>query len=129
MPRNKRTAAIFLCILSAVIICAACSAKDSSDLPCGIYRPEKAENTFSAALTINEDKTFLFVLSPLSSYLPIGTYEITDSSLILTADDNIYVFKIKNSSLVFDAENSSPIPQYDKFDSVKNGDLFVLEKK
>lgn len=65
------------------------------------------------------DGTFQFIYSGLSSYIAMGTYEMTETELILTTDDsmtgddqkNIYVFRKKGDSFVFDADRSSEIPK------------------
>lgn len=57
---------------------------------------------------------FQFTLSAFSSYWPHGTYDLTDGTLTLRTDDgkNVYVFHARGSDFVFDAAQSSPIPQY-----------------
>ena len=59
-------------------------------------------------------KQFQFTYSVFSSYLPYGTYDLMDGTLTLRTDDgdNVYVFKAQENGLVFDAAQSSPIPQY-----------------
>lgn len=57
---------------------------------------------------------FQFTLSAFSSYWPHGTYELTDGTLTMRTDDgkNVYVFHAQGKDFVFDAAQSSPIPQY-----------------
>lgn len=59
-------------------------------------------------------KQFQFTYSAFSSYLPYGTYDLTDSTLTLRTDDgkNVYVFKVQKNGFAFDAAQSSSIPQY-----------------
>lgn len=59
-------------------------------------------------------KQFQFSYSAFSSYLPYGTYDLTDGTLTLRTDDgkNVYVFKAQGNDFVFDAAQSSSIPQY-----------------
>lgn len=59
-------------------------------------------------------KQFQFTYSAFSSYVPVGTYELTDGTLTLRTDDgkNVYVFKAQGNDFVFDAAQSSSIPQY-----------------
>lgn len=59
-------------------------------------------------------KQFQFTYSAFSSYLPYGTYDLTDGTLTLRTDDgkNVYVFKAQGNDFVFDAAQSSSIPQY-----------------
>lgn len=61
-----------------------------------------------------EDRSFRFTYSALSSYLPIGKYEITDKELILNTDDGLYsyYFYVDDGGYIFNAEKSSHIPAY-----------------
>lgn len=61
-----------------------------------------------------EDCSFRFTYSVLSSYLPIGRYELTDKELILSTDDGLYryYFDAGNGGYIFNAEKSSSIPVY-----------------
>lgn len=60
------------------------------------------------------DHTFTFVYSLFSSYIAYGTYELTDTTLTLRTKDGlyVYVFQVDGTTLIFDAANSSSIPQY-----------------
>lgn len=57
---------------------------------------------------------FQFSYSAYSSYLPYGTYDLTDGTLTLRTNDgkNVYVFHARENGFVFDAAESSKIPQY-----------------
>lgn len=57
---------------------------------------------------------FQFSYSAYSSYLPYGTYDLTDGTLTLRTNDgkNVYVFHAQENGFVFDAAQSSKIPQY-----------------
>ena len=61
-----------------------------------------------------QGKSFVFMYSGYSSYLPFGTYEVVDDDLILRTEDQTYtyVFKIVKKGLIFDASRSSKIPSY-----------------
>ncbi len=62
-----------------------------------------------------EDKTFTFTWSMFSSYYACGTYELTESTLVLRTEDgqNTYTFDVADEdSFVFRADKSSPIPEY-----------------
>ena len=62
-----------------------------------------------------KDNRFQFYWSALSSYIAIGTYELTDDKLILTTDDdykNVYVFEKTAEGYAFAAEESAKLPQY-----------------
>lgn len=82
------------------------------------------------------DGTFQFIYSGYSSYVAVGSYEYYDDTLVCRTDDgsNTYVFRVKNSkSLIFDASNSSKIPEYrysedsdEKQSPVPDGARFTL---
>lgn len=87
----------------------------------------------------SEDRSFSFTFSALSSYWPIGEYEITDGKLIATTDDglNHYVFDIiSESKISFNEAESSELPTYriqgnsgDSYKSekpIKDGAIFEL---
>lgn len=85
----------------------------------------------------SEDSSFSFTFSALSSYWPIGEYEITDGKLIATTDDglNHYVFDIiSESKISFNEAESSVLPSYrilhgDSCESekpIKDGAIFEL---
>lgn len=71
----------------------------------------------SPSLVLNTDeKTATFCFSAFSSYIGYGTYEIKDNRLILTSNDGFkrtYVFEIKDNCMIFKADESSKIPEYD----------------
>lgn len=57
---------------------------------------------------------FQFTFSAFSSYWPHGTYDLTEGRLTLRTDDGekVYVFHQSEDGFVFDAAESSKIPQY-----------------
>ena len=61
-----------------------------------------------------DDNTFSFTYSLLSSYLCSGTYERNDKELILKTGDGVneYRFERDGECYIFDAKNSSEIPDY-----------------
>jgi hypothetical protein len=54
-------------------------------------------------VSLYEDQTFQFVISPVSSYLGYGKYEVKDGHLILSTDDGMYtyVFEMREDKLVY----------------------------
>ena len=82
-------------------------------------------------------KQFTFWVSPLSSALPhSGEYVIAEDELRLMASGtSVFVFKIKDDTLVFDAAKSSDVPRYQYFPegissfyySVPDGAVFEYE--
>ena len=79
-----------------------------------IYSDSENELTQPRIILFEQDHSFQFLYSLLSSYLNWGYYEIKDDNLILRTDDGkyIYSFKIEESGLIFDAENSTELPEY-----------------
>jgi hypothetical protein len=69
---------------------------------------EDTEEILLPHVTITDDE-ILFSYNLLSSYLPLGTYQIDDDILTMTTDDNkyIYVFQIDGDNLIFQRNKSS----------------------
>ncbi len=72
-----------------------------------------------------DTERFELMLSPLSSYLPTGTYTITEDKLTLDCEGNekMYVFTFTSkdaNSLKFVASESSEIPKYKYSEKDKN---------
>lgn len=61
-----------------------------------------------------KEQRFQFTYSALSSYIAVGTYELTDSELTLKTDDgnNTYVFTIAGNTFIFNSKKSTAIPKY-----------------
>jgi hypothetical protein len=76
------------------------------------------------------DEKFTFSYDMLSSYLPVGNYEINEDRLILITDDNKYkyVFKIADRSLFFIESESSDVKLIDTRlgIQIENNSEFVL---
>ena len=69
----------------------------------------------TASLSLNtETKEFTFSYSLLSSYYVAGTYEKTNTGILLKTNDgkNHYSFTESENAYIFDADNSSPLPEY-----------------
>lgn len=94
----------------------------------------KAENDASPlemnpVITLYNNGQANFFYSPLSSLIIYGGYEIRDGYLIITEDIDSgtleYYFKYDGAKLVFDAEKSAPIPDYNKIGTpVPDGAIF-----
>lgn len=65
----------------------------------------------TAAIRLQPENEFCMMLSPLSSYLGVGTYQIQDGRLIATTGDREfqYVFQIEGENLTFDKQQSSEL--------------------
>ena len=89
-----------------------------------IFQPETVEyfcqdspDIFTPRVRLDlEEKRFSFSISALSSQMPpSGTYEMTDTALILTANNEskkIYVFQNDGEKYIFDETKSAPMPKY-----------------
>ncbi len=105
----------FFLIAASILLFAAilCSCNDKS--LCGTYTFGEGVN-FSE-VTLNEDGSFEFVFSPISSYLGIGSFTVRGNRLTLETSDGKYhyVFRITDSGIEFDAEASSDIIWFGEF--------------
>lgn len=73
------------------------------------YSMRSSDDIMKPGFALFEDGTFSMTFSVYSSYIGIGTYEMTEDKLILRTDDGqfIYVFDIVDDKMIFDAEASS----------------------
>ena len=78
------------------------------------YTYKKSGAYVQPYINLKTDNSFHFFVSPLSSYLCVGTYTLDEEKLTLKTDDGLYtyVFKVDGENFVFDAENSSEIPKF-----------------
>lgn len=75
-----------------------------------VYRFGDSEDIMkTAGVVLNDNGTFAFTFSPLSSYLGHGAYRIDGDRLTLNTDDGrfVYVFTMIDDTLVFNAAASS----------------------
>ena len=97
----------YLLIAATVLVCVAilCSCQQKSLSGTYIF----GEGVDSASVTLNEDGTFEFVFSPVSSYLGIGKYTFSGDRLTLETSDGKYryVFRLTERGIEFDASASS----------------------
>lgn len=72
-----------------------------------------------------KDKTFVFTIHPLSSYLPTGHYTIEDNKLILDCDtdENVYVFRMTP------LKTDKPAPDYETVESLRLAYLDFLPEE
>ena len=81
------------------------------------------EGVDSSKVTLNEDGSFVFEFSPLSSYLGLGKFYLSGDRLTLETSDGKYryVFRINDSGIEFDADASSDSLWFGQF---TDGSLF-----
>lgn len=80
----------------------------------GPYIMDGSEEIVKPFVSLEKNNKFTFSYSVLSSYIAVGSYEVDDCNLLLKTDDEeyMYVFKIRDDTLVFDAIESSEIPSF-----------------
>ncbi len=88
-------------------------------------------------VVLKRDGTFSFNLAAGSEYFYTGNYSLSDTLLTLNADDgvSIYTFDVTEDGFVFDAFNSSEIPEikvsedsYKRYNPVSNNAMFVCKQ-
>ncbi len=107
----KKIFLIAATILLITAIFCSCNKKSLS----GTYTFGEGVN--SSEVTLNEDGSFEFVFSPISSYLGVGKFTVSGDRLTLRTSDGQYhyVFRITDSGLVFDADASSDMLWFGEF--------------
>ncbi len=113
-------------LIALVCVLAGCSSETrptAQDLPLRKYVMEESGDPLKPSVSLEEDNRFMFIFSPLSSYIAFGSYKVNDDNLILKTDDGKYtfVFGIRNGSLIFNAEESSELP---KIANIPDGAIF-----
>ena len=119
----KRKIPVLLALIMLCCVLMGCSKDLESNLALGTYVLQEENELPRPYVNLQKDNKFVFTYSLFSSYLPMGTYEITDNQLILKADDNKYVFGIDGDAIIFNAQSSSKIP----FGEVLDGSIFIKE--
>ena len=111
----------YLLIAATILLCAAILCSCNNKSLSGTYT--FGEGVHSAEVTLNEDGSFEFVFSPISSYLGIGKFTISGDRLTLRTSDGQYhyVFRITDNGIEFDADASSDILWFGEF---ADGSLF-----
>lgn len=90
--------------------------------------------TINGTVTLYADNKMMFNYSLLSSYIPYGTYTLENNKLVMKTDDGrfTYAFDVDGDTLVFDAANSSELPEYNygngtKFKPIPDRAVFMKE--
>lgn len=79
-----------------------------------VYTYTDSTDQIKPSFSLKDNNRFVFMYSPLSSYYAQGEFYLNDTRLIMKTDDgkNTYVFKVDGDKYVFDAANSSKMPDY-----------------
>lgn len=95
---------ILIIVISTMLISSCGTSDNKIVLNEGDYflKTTDYETIFLPTINLDNDK-FTFSYDTLSSYLPVGSFEISENKLILKTDDNKYkyVFRIEDKSLFF----------------------------
>lgn len=123
--KKKHICLIFFLMLVSLSLLGGCGQKDVPMLSDGTYVMVMEDSeAIAPAINFNlEDKTFSFFYDPFSSYLNVGTVEISDGKAVCTTDDEQFTFVfqiIDNDTLEFLAEESSSVKTVDGYDAVLN---------
>lgn len=111
----KKIIVLCLSALLPVLLFTGCNSSLPESATARLYSySASSEPVIKPSLELREGDRFTFTLSPLSSYLPVGSYEVRNDTLLLKTDNGkkAYVFRIRGEALIFDAENSSALPDY-----------------
>lgn len=121
----------YLILLLMLILLASCNGReDTTTVKKGIYLMEHRVSEEGIAPRVNiGDDGISFMYDLLSSYFPVGTYEIEEKRLIMTTDDNLhtYTFEIDGDHLVFQASASSRVNLLNKRVGIEVTDQAVFK--
>ena len=110
----KKIAALCLPALLLALFLAGCESRPTESVVSRVYTYAASSEPVMKPTLVLEDDRFTLTLSPLDSYMPRGSYEIKNHTLLLKTDDGEqeYLFAIRGETLVFDATGSSALPSF-----------------
>lgn len=114
LPMRRIIQAALFFLLPLLLLSGCLGSPKPAGPPLGKYEFSASTEVIKPAVTLKEGNHFLFMFSPLSSYLALGTFTQEKDQLILTTDDEKYrfVFRVGQNQLIFSAGESSPLPLY-----------------
>ncbi|MBQ2902214.1 MAG: lipocalin family protein [Agathobacter sp.] len=109
----------FACILCVIILFSGMIQKDA-EVELGDYYMEIDPTIPPPCVSITDEQIW-FLYDYMSSNLTLGTYVVEGDILTMTTDDGkeIYVFKVKGDTLVFQARKSSELKYVDEENAFK----------
>ncbi len=97
---------LLVSILCTTVLCG-CSKKIEVNL--GRYATED-NLTKQSSVELKENNEFEFIINPILSNVPIGTYKTKGSKLILKVSDNEeYIFRIDDEKLILEEGNQASV--------------------
>lgn len=130
-----RKKSIILGVLALFLLFAGCTRQTEEGQPIaqvqlGKYEMEASEEPFKPYVMLEENQTFQMMYSALMSYLPLGTYEVKEDSVVLTTEDGErhYTFRIDGDTLVFRKDKSSSV-KFGKEELMPDGAVFRLKQE
>lgn len=131
--KNKKT--ILCMLLTLLLVCASLSGcgNEKSPTPAGTYVMQGAAEAFLAPhITFDpEDSSFSFAYDLLLSYLPHGTYTVSDGKLRAATEDGkfVYIFEVVDDATIrFVQSGSSPTTTVSGGLAVSDGAEFKLKE-
>jgi hypothetical protein len=120
----KKVIVLFTFIIFSFIILSGCSRDNNLSL--GVYGAGNEADLLR--LTIEKEQRFTIAVPVLSIMPSTGSYEIKDTNLILTTDDNsTVVFTIEGKSLIFNQSSSSfSENEYPALKALADGETFEM---
>lgn len=132
-----RKKGIILAILAGFLLLSGCTQKKAEEVqqPAaqvqqGTYEMKSSEEPLKPYVILEEGQRFQMMYSALSSYIPVGTYEMKGDSVVLTTEDGKrhYTFQINGDTLVFQKDKSSSV-KLGKEEAVPDGAVFRLKQE
>ena len=126
----KKTISLLLALFVLCSFLYGCEKENVTSISFGKYYLQNCtEQVMTPYVFLYDRNEFTFVHSAISSYIPHGTYDVKDSLLILNGDDgNTFQFYIDGTNLIYIADKSSHIIEYDNFPATVDGSIFTLEE-
>ena len=110
-------------LIAIAILSIGCSKNNNIEI--GTYIEDGEITAFR--IIVNDEKTVTFTNILLSSFPPKGNYIVEDDKLTVDLENGSqYVFEIKDSSLIFNASESSIMQGSFPVFNIEDGKVFVL---
>lgn len=134
-----RKQSILLAVLTVFLLFTGCTQQQTEDVQqpenvqqvqLGKYEMESSEEPLKPYVILEEGQKFQMMYSAIMSYLPLGTYEVKGSDVVLTTEDGErrYTFRVNGDTLVFQKDKSSSV-KLGKEEPVPDGAVFRLKQE